>query len=89
MGEANAIALNTFRAKLWWNHLPSQQVRARGTKRAGEDDAELSCELCNAPGEGSTWHILSQCSHERLVAVRKRVGGELRAKHWRLLMMVM
>ena len=58
-----------FRSKLWWDHLPSQQVRARG-KGTSEAPADPSCELCGEPGEGSTWHTLSACPHPQLV------GGE-------------
>jgi hypothetical protein len=50
---------DVFISKLWWDHLPSQQVLSRGDPLV--DPSSSKCELCQVPGEGSTWHVMSAC----------------------------
>jgi hypothetical protein len=52
--------LDIFKSKLWWDHLPSQQVLARGD--GSGSSSLLTCDLCGQPeAEGSTWHLLACC----------------------------
>ena len=58
--SSKALHQAIFRSKLlWWDHLPSQQVLARGTKRtqAVPIPDQAICDLCTLKVEGSTWHF--------------------------------
>ena len=60
---------DVFKSKLWWDHLPSQQVLSRGDPLV--DPSSSKCELCQVPGEGSTWHVMSACQGaEEIVLAR-------------------
>jgi hypothetical protein len=73
------VKRDIFRSKLWWDHLPSQEVRARGTKGGGGGEEDITvCELCGEAGPGSTWHVLANCKHENLVEARSLITMELR-----------
>ena len=67
-----------FRTQLWWDHLPSPEVMARGTKAAAEPDQEPSCPYCDAPGIASTWHLMGECPEQSLVAARKAAARHAR-----------
>ena len=59
--------LDFFKARLWWDHLPSPAVRARGST-----SPPTVCDLCSQPGRCSTWHIIAVCGHPQLVEARHR-----------------
>ena len=78
---ARSTAMAVFKAKLWWDHLPSQQVRARGTARTPAETEGLTCDLCGERSEGSTWHVLAECLGAHPVREARVLGAErLRAK---------
>lgn len=62
-GEATST-LDVFRTRLWWDHLPSPAIRARG---GAESD---KCNLCGSGSIGTTWHVLAECGAEGLVKAR-------------------
>ena len=70
--------MEVFRSKLWWDHLPSQGVRARGCTVAERE--AMRCNLCGRAGAGSTWHILAECLTPALITVRSKGASEL-GKH--------
>ena len=56
--------MDVFRTRLWWDHLPSPAIRARG---GAESD---KCNLCGSGSIGTTWHVLAECGAEGLVKAR-------------------
>jgi hypothetical protein len=58
-----------FRCKLWWDHLPSQAVRNRGSQ-TNAGGAANRCDHCLRECAGTTWHILAECTHDALVTAR-------------------
>ena len=73
-----------FRAKLWWDHLPSQGVRARGCTTEAQD--AMQCDFCTRKCAGSTWHIMAECPATPLLEARKTGSEqlqELASKVWR------
>ena len=83
-----STAQTVFRSKLWWDHLPSQQVRARGKQRQGgavnidggvaEEQDRPKCQLFGQDSEGSTWHVLALCEERSLTAARREAADKLR-----------
>ena len=61
-----------FRCKLWWDWLPTPEVRARGGK---EPDV---CTLCDEGVVGSLWHVLGECCNVRLIEERVDAGRALK-----------
>jgi len=62
-----------FRAKLWWDHLPSQGVRARGCTTEAQD--AMQCDFCTRKCAGSTWHIMAECPATHLLLLEARKTG--------------
>jgi hypothetical protein len=66
-GRRATRALDLFRTKLWWDHLPSPEVRGRGK----HIETEEACPYCTQLGRMSTWHILAECQAPTLVIARR------------------
>ena len=65
-----------FRSKLWWDHLPSQQVLNRGVPATQQPPELSTCELCGKMGEGSTWHLLASCKGAtEIIQMRQAAHG--------------
>ena len=80
------VGPTVFKAKLWWDHLPSQQVRARGEKLSEEERRQIRCDMCEEQCEGSTWHVLAECRGSKTVIDVRALGTErIRAKIQELL----
>ncbi len=54
-------------------------MKARGHGGGGVE-GDTKCELCGEPGEGSTWHVLSNCKHPSITAKRVVAAETVRAK---------
>ena len=72
-------AIDLFRTKLWWDHLPSPEVLHRG-----EANPPTRCMYCEEPDRPSSWHVLAECRHPRLVSARAAATRRVRAEVMRL-----
>ncbi len=70
--------LVSFRLKLWWNHLGTGEVRARG-KTGGEAEEAAQCSLCTSRSKQTRWHLLGECMCPELVALREAQALTMRA----------
>jgi hypothetical protein len=65
-----ASKLCSFRSRLWWDHLPSQAVRARDGHHRSQQALTRRCDLCDTESSCSTWHVLAECQVSQLREVR-------------------
>ena len=77
-------ATDVFRTKLWWDHLLSPAVLARGKSQAALAATPSQCPYCPMEGTASTWHLLGECTNQDITTARRAAAEMIRAAVVRL-----
>ena len=77
-------ATDVFRTKLWWDHLLSPAVLARGKSQAALAATPSQCPYCPMEGTATTWHLLGECTNQDITTARRAAAEMIRAAVVRL-----